>query len=142
MTKSALITSINGYITSVVNIAKHRNSMLDLINQLFQTTYTMSNVEAPDQFTYNLKFKKQGNLVHIDGFIKNNYPYMRGNEILVTIGNSEFYAKTGQETISQVVGSTSLSNGIVSFALSSIYLVTNLGALSTININTTYQTND
>ena len=34
-TKAALITAINGFITSIVNITKHRNSMLQLVNEFF-----------------------------------------------------------------------------------------------------------
>lgn len=142
MTKAALTTAVNGFITSIVTVLKHRNSMSELINTLFQTTHTMSNVAAPNQFTYNLKFKKIGNLIWVDGTIKNEYSVVQGNISLVTINNSEYFAKTGQDTKGLVVGENSLSNGIVNFTTSSIFLVTNIGPGNTIRVNNHYQTND
>lgn len=141
MTKSALITSINGYITSVVNIVKHRNSMLDLINEFFQTAYIMDNGAVPDQFSHRLRFKKQGNLINVDGYIRNDYSVIKGNEILVTITNSDYFAKTGQETVF-AISSNYLNTGVALVGLSSIFLATNIGAGELIYINTTYQTND
>ena len=141
-TKSALITAVNGFISSVVSITKHRNSMLELINTLFQTTYAMSNVAAPNQFTYNLKFKKIGNVIWVDGIIKNSYTLTQGNISLVTIGNSEYFAKTGQDTKCSVVGDNSLLNGLLKFTTNSIFLETNIGPGNSIRINAHYQTND
>ena len=141
MTKSALITSINGYITAVVNIVKHRNSMLDLINEFFQTTYIMDNGAVPDQFSHRLRFKKQGNIVHVDGYIRNDYSVIKGNEIILTITNSDYYAKTSQETVF-AINTNYLNNGVALVGLDSIFLATNIGAGELIYINTTYQTND
>lgn len=145
MTKSALTASMYGYISAVVNIVKHRNSMLDLINEFFQTTYIMDNGAVPDQFSYRLRFKKQGNLVHVDGYIRNDYLSIRGDEILVTIDNPDYFAKTGQE-VAFSVSSNFLTNGVALIGLvglnSSIFLATNIGAGELIYINTTYQTND
>lgn len=141
-TKSALITAVNGFISSVVSITKHRNSMLELINTLFQTTYVMSNVAGPNQFTYTLRFKKIGNVVWVDGTIKNSYTIPKGNISLVTIGNSEYFAKTGQDTKASVVGDNSLSNGLLKFTTDSIFLETNIGPGNSIRINNHYQTND
>ncbi len=145
MTKSALITSINGYITSVVNIAKHRSSMLDLINEFFQTTHIMDNGAVPNQFSYRLRFKKQGNIVNVDGYIRNDYSVIKGDEILLNIDNSQYFVKTGQE-VAFSVSSNFLTNGVALIGLvglnSSIFLATNIGAGELIYINTTYQTND
>ena len=141
MTKSALITSINGYITAVVNIVKHRNSMLDLINEFFQTTYIMDNGAIPNQFSHRLKFKKQGNIIHVDGYIRNDYSVIKGNEIILTITNPDYFAKTGQETVCAVT-SNYLNSGVIVIGLSSIYMYTNIGVEEFIYINTTYQTND
>lgn len=141
-TKAGLISAVNGYITAVITQLKHRNSMLEIINELFQTTHTMSNVSAPNQLTYNLKFKKIGNLVWVDGTVKNEYTIAIGNTNLVTIDNSLFFAKTGQDTKGFVVGENSLSNGIINFTTDKIFIVTNIGAGNTIRINNHYQTND
>lgn len=141
-TKSTLITAVNGFLTSVVTILKHRNSMLELINTLFQTTYVMSNVAGPDQFTYTLRFKKIGNVIWVDGTVKNSYTVPMGSISLVTIGNSEYFAKTGQDTKGFVVGEDSLSNGLLKFTTNSIFLETNIGPGNSIRINNSYQTND
>lgn len=141
-TKASLTSAVNGFITAVVNIANHRLSMLQLINELFQTTHSMSNVSAPNQFTYNLKFKKIGNVIWVDGTVKNEYTYPRGNMSLVTIDNSLFFAKTGQDTKGFVVGDASLQNGLLKFTTNSIFLETNIGNGNTIRINNHYQTND
>ena len=142
-TKSTLITAVNGFIANVVSITKHRNSMLEIIDTLFQTTYVMSNVAGPDQFTYTLRFKKIGNVIWVDGTVKNEYTSgAHGNVSLVTIDNSEFYAKTGQDTKGFVVGENSLSNGLLKFTTNSIFLETNIGNGNTIRINNHYQCND
>ena len=141
-TKSTLITAVNGFIASVVSIAKHRNSMLELINTLFQTTYVMSNVAGPDQFTYTLRFKKIGNVIWVDGTVKNSYAITKGNISLVTIGNAEYFAKTGQYTKGNVIGENSLSNGLLKFTTDSIFLETNIGPGNSIRINNHYQTNN
>lgn len=140
--KSALVTAVNGFITAVQSIANHRLSMLEIINTLFQTTYIMSNVAGPDQFTYTLRFKKIGNVIWVDGTVKNEYTIPKGNISLVTIGNSEYFAKTGQDTKGFVVGENSLLNGLLKFTTNSIFLETNIGNGNTIRINNHYQCND
>lgn len=72
-TKSSLISAINGFITSVVNITKHRNSMLEVVNELYPTkvsdnstdeTYT---TQTNANITYAIQIVKQGRSVRING---------------------------------------------------------------------------
>ena len=70
-TKAGLISAINGFITSVVNITKHRNSMLELVNELYPATLTddqsTTNVFTATQagvIGYQFTFKKRGNMVY------------------------------------------------------------------------------
>lgn len=141
-TKASLTSAVNGFITAVVNIANHRLSMLQLINELFQTTHSMSNVSAPNQFTYNLKFKKIGNVIWVDGTVKNEYTSPMGNISLLTINDSRFFAKTGQDTKGTIVGENSLSNGLINFTTDKIFLPGNIGPGNTVRVNNHYQTND
>lgn len=141
-TKASLITTINGFITAVIDVTKHRNSMLELINTFFSTTIVKSNTQAPNQFTYNLKFNKKGNMVTCVGFIQNSYATIRGNEIIFTQTDSELFAKTGQDTIAVGVLEPNGTNCIVSFATSSIYLVDSIPSGARLNINASYQVND
>lgn len=141
-TKASLISTINGFITAVIDVTKHRNSMLELINTFFSTTITKSNTQAPNQFTYNLKFNKKGNMVTCIGSIQNAYSTIRGNEIIFTQTDSELYAKTGQDTIAIGTLEPNGTNCLVSFNANSIYLIDSIPSGARLNINTTYQVND
>lgn len=72
-TKSALISAVNSFITSVVNITKHRNSMLEVINELYplkvsdnstSETYT---TQTNQNITYAIQMVKQGRNIRING---------------------------------------------------------------------------
>jgi hypothetical protein len=72
-TKSALISAVNSFITSVVNITKHRNSMLEVINELYPSkvsddstseTYT---TQTNANITYGIQIVKQGRSIRING---------------------------------------------------------------------------
>ena len=72
-TKTNLISAVNGFITAVVSIVKHRNSMLEVINELYPTkvsdtssseTYTTKTAN----FFYSVQIVKQGRTVRINGF--------------------------------------------------------------------------
>lgn len=143
-TKSALISAVNGFITAIQSIANHRLSMLQLINELFQTTTTQTLITGTNVFHYDLRYKKVGNIIYIDGWIKNKFATLKSATILVTIPNSVYYAKTGQET---TVFATATDVGFgskiqLSMATSSIYLVGGLASEQRIYINAHYQTND
>ena len=66
-TKTGIIASINGYLTSIITIANHRLSMLDLINELYSDAVTDS--QATETYTtkggtdiaYSITIKKTGN---------------------------------------------------------------------------------
>lgn len=141
-TKSSLSSSINTQITSIITQAKHRLSMALVVDEIFQTTTTQNLISGSNVFWHNLNYKKQGNIVHIDGFIINKYSVAKSGVVIITIPNSELYAKTGQDTI--VFGFTDATGTPVqlSFATSSIYLLGNLAPNQRIYINAHYQTND
>lgn len=141
-TKSALTTAINGFITAIITQTKVRNAYLELINVLFQTTVTQSLLTSSDVFGHVLKFKKQGNIVHVSGYIVNKYAVSKSNQNIVAISDSLFYAKTSEPTV--VFGFTEATGTPVQllFTGSDIFLTTNLYESQKIWINANYQTND
>ena len=141
-TKASLISAINGFITAIIDITKHRNSMLELINIFFSTTIVKSNTPASNQFTYNLKFNKKGNMINVSGFIRNDYPIVKGNQNIFTQTDTELYAKTSQDTIDFGVLSPSNTNAMISFSANNIYLVDTIPSGASLYINSNYQTND
>jgi len=143
-TKASLISTINGFITAVIDVTKHRNSMLELINTFFSTTITKSNTAGANQFTYNLKFNKKGNMVHCSGFVKNDYSIIKGNENIFVQTDTELYAKTGQDTTAYGMNSTSLSSQstMLIFNNANIYLNGAFQVGAIIYINASYQVND
>ena len=95
-TKSALISAINGFITSVVNITKHRNSMLEVVNELYPSkvsdnstdeTYT---TQTNANITYGIQIVKQGRSVRIDG----SYTY--SGLVALPLGSEIFSFKTNE----------------------------------------------
>lgn len=82
-TKSSLISAINGFITSIVTISKHRNSMLEVINELYPSkvsdnstdeTYT---TQTNANITYGIQIVKQGRSIRING----SYTYSGGSSL-------------------------------------------------------------
>lgn len=140
MTKTDLITAINTQLTAIITQAKVRLASLQLVNELFPAE--TNQIITTGNVTCNLVYKKTGNEARVEGWIKNNTSNIIGSQVLVTIPNAQYYAKTGNETIINVVGETSLQNGLLSISGTSLYLIYNLGANNRIYINASYQTND
>lgn len=100
MTKANLISSINGYLTSIVTIAKHRLSMLDLTNTVYPTIIPESYTNIAETNTnttpigtahyYTTYWIKQGRLVSVFGNITNKTGATTTNESYITIDTGEF----------------------------------------------------
>jgi hypothetical protein len=134
MNKTTLISTINGFITAVVSVAKVRNAYLEIINALFPTK--LNQTISTGAITCNLDYKKCGNEARVSGSITNNTSSLIGDG-LIEIPNSIYYAKTGTQTRSQ------LNNGItLQISDTDINLFGVLGANETIFINESYQIND
>ena len=135
MNKSTLISTINGFITAIITQLKVRNSLLELINTLFQTTTTQTLTTGSNVFWYNLRYKKIGNIVYIDGYITNKYSVIKSATNLLTIPNALYYAKTGQDTFVN-------QKPLISASSTTLYLIDAIAPNETIYINAHYQTND
>jgi hypothetical protein len=134
MNKTTLISTINGFITAVVSVAKVRNAYLEIINALFPTK--LNQTISTGDIICNLDYKKCGNEARVSGSITNNTSSLIGDG-LIEIPNSIYYAKTGTQTRSQ------LNNGItLQISDTDINLFGVLGANETIFINESYQIND
>jgi hypothetical protein len=91
-TKASLISAVNGFITSIVNITKHRNSMLEVINELYPSkvsdnstdeTYT---TQTNANITYGIQIVKQGRSIRING----SYTYSGGSSLPIGTEIFEF----------------------------------------------------
>lgn len=95
-TKTSLISAVNAQITAVIDDIKHRQSMLELINEIYPTpivdTHLTTNAitVVGSNFEYELTFTKIGRLVHINGFISNVSGSILNIEDIATITNTEF----------------------------------------------------
>ena len=149
-TKAALITAINGFITSIVNITKHRNSMLQLVNEFFTTTIfdtqattnVFTRLTGQTAFNYSFKVKKRGNIVFIQGNITNSTSATQILISLCEITNTEFIP-AGAQTI-LAINNTS-TTGLISFLQNPNYIVGNgmqVLAGQIVTINGYYFTND
>lgn len=100
-TKSGLITAINGFITSVVNITKHRNSMLEVVNELYPTkvldnstdeTYT---TQTNANITYNIQIVKQGRTIRVDGtYVYSGLVALEAGTEIFTFKDTDFKGDT------------------------------------------------
>ena len=94
--KATIISNINSFITAIITVAKHRLSMLEVVNEIYQEplidTPLTTNVvtKIPDGFSYYVVFKKTGNTVVFTGRFFNLTGSAVSNVNLMTITNTEF----------------------------------------------------
>jgi len=140
-TKTNLITAINGFLSAIVTTLKHRNSMLEVINELYPTTQNETHTTgiittSNANFVYNLNFTKIGRLVHVTGTATNVSGSILGlDESVFDFKATEFYPN---ETINQA-----FSSGNYKFTISDkLYLSNSVGNGETIIFNFSYSTQD
>jgi hypothetical protein len=124
-TKANLISAVNGFITAIVNITKHRNSMLEVVNELYgnnqlNDTQLTTNVVTKNFLNtiYNLTFTKTGRMVYVYGTIRNNTYPIFNNRIIADITNSEFAPQSGQQF--RIVGFSDADNDNIPFIFENI----------------------
>jgi hypothetical protein len=139
--KSTLTSTINGYITALITQAKLRSGFLEVINSLFQTTTYQADTTGSNKFLYDLRYKKIGNIVYLDGTITNAYSIAKTTCDILTIPDSLFYAKTSFPTLLSI-NSTLYTPIRLKFEADKIKLDTSMQAGQVIYINAHYQTND
>ena len=141
-TKTSIASAINGFITAIVTVTKVRSAFDTLLNNLYPTpisdTQLTTNVvtKIGTKFTYNLQFSKVGRNIHIYGSITNVSGSILGSlEEILEVTNAEFEPYTTYS----LIGSNPNGNVVLSFNSDALMLVSSIGVGETIFINQTYQ---
>ena len=141
--KSSITSTINGFITAIVTVAKTRSAFATLIDNVYPTpivdTHLTTNIltSINANFTYNLTFTKIGRMVHVNGTITSVSGSMTVEDI-ASITTSEFlpYSYYSFDF------TTSISNSQCDFNITSygITIVSSLGAGESVFFNASYPT--
>lgn len=105
MDKSTIISNINGFITAVITQLKHRNSMLELVNNLWSTVYNDTKIGTSltplsattplvTTIDYDLVLNRTGNKVAFVGWLYNSGSPAVGGTDICTIDIADLEAKS------------------------------------------------
>lgn len=143
-TKTGLISEINEQITAIITQAKHRLSMLSVVNEIYPTIYNEvynvigNDLEVTDfideEIFYDLYISKVGNRVTVNGNVKNT------SDFIFTGNFAEIVLDEFKEKISTKQFFT--SNGKYFQVFNNKIFIQNLGADETAYFNFNYFTND
>lgn len=95
-TKSSITSTINGFITSLVSVAKVRSAFSTLLDNVYPTVVYDTNAtttiftKADNDFIYDIKTAKIGRLVNICGSFTNDTESAISNQKLADITNTEY----------------------------------------------------
>ena len=137
-TKTQLQTLINTNLADgiLIEAPEHREVENGLLNEMFPTANIQEVVSNGANFNYKISFNKIGNLVFINGFIKNETNNIINSQTILTISDALYYGKTGANFMYNI------KNIILNIGTSVMFLTGNIGIGETIYINEIYQTND
>jgi len=74
-TKTALLATINGFITALINVTKHRSSMSAVVDEMYSNSVYDNNAtetyttKSGTDIDYRINIKKSGNVAHLKGQI-------------------------------------------------------------------------
>lgn len=143
--KTTLISTVNGFISVVVNIVKVKSALLEIINNFYGTivnekettvtkVITAANPSASIQ--YDVDFVKQGRTVTMNGFIKNDSDFLE-NTTFLEIVSAEYLP-------AQVPGDNYVGNSIGGYDIYlqdvDNYLYATVPANTTVQFSLTYNT--
>lgn len=141
-TKTSITSTINGFITAIVTVAKVRNAFDTLLNNVYPTpisdTELTTNVvtKISTNFIYDLQFSKVGRNIHIYGSITNvSGSILDEIEDILEVTSTEFEPYTTYN----LIGFNLNGNVQLSFNSEALKLVSSIGVGETIIINQTYQ---
>ena len=142
--KSSITSTINGFITVIVTVAKTRSAFSTLLDNVYPTpitdTHLTTNVVTSinSNFTYDLTFTKIGRMVHVNGRITSISGSSMFVEDIASITTSEFLPYSGYS----FSFTTSISNSKCNFNINSdgITLASSLGAGESVYFNVSYPT--
>lgn len=148
-TKTDIISYINSQITEIVTIAKHRLSMLSLIDELYPIVYSekdsslTNDITAKNTINTNLRyivyFVKQGKMVYVYGSITNN------SSEIIDFSNTDnfFFEITRTEYQTSLPGTIRFVNGNETIMIrSNKFYYSNIPANTTKKFNFHYPAND
>jgi hypothetical protein len=123
-TKTNLISNINSFITAIVTVAKHRNSMLEIVNEFYRSPLKETNFvnsitdnNSVVGLAYDITLMKQGGKVTINGSITNTtseiiasvsedsdwfFQIVNSEYFPTTLDNSPFIAYNGIDSLTYV----------------------------------------
>lgn len=142
-TKAELLSNITSDLTPVIDDVDVIDAIGLVVDEIYQTTHTMYVADAVNTLSYKINFKKVGNIVYVDGYLKNGYSSMITPTIgLITIDDSLYFVKTDTSVNIPIMNNSTFSIGGLIFNEDFISLQSNLGAGSLVSFNGHYQTND
>ena len=148
-TKANLITALNGFISAVVGITKHRNANNAIVDEIYpnsvtdnQTTETYTEAIGGNNISYSITIVKSGNISHISGSFQNDNTFIISNRSVFTWLSNEFTPNS--DTSLNFSGIDNLGNPKKLFMNNSVLsLEDSLDALKTVYFDfTTYITQD
>jgi hypothetical protein len=89
--KTTLISTVNSFISVVVNIVKVKSALLEIINNFYGTiinekettvSKVITSANPSPSFQYDVDFVKQGRTVTMNGFIRNNSDFLENTSFL------------------------------------------------------------
>ena len=98
-TKAGLLATINGFITAVVNIAKHRSSMSAVVDEIYTNAVVDSNIletyttKSGTNILYEITIKKIGNNAFIKIRVKNTTSNILASQNIYSWKESEYKPK-------------------------------------------------
>jgi hypothetical protein len=119
--KSSILSTVNGFITSIVSVSKVRSALSTLLDNFYPTvlydTDATTNVftKTDTDFEYSFKIAKVGRVVNIDGYIENVTASSISDQPIASITNTEYTLATGIYNYNIVA--TSLSGLVVFVSL-------------------------
>lgn len=99
-TKANLISAVNSFITAIINPTKHRNSMLEVIDNIYPTVVidieSTTNIftKVNTDFIYDIKTSKIGRNVNICGSFTNDTESAISDVSIVNITTPEYVVAT------------------------------------------------
>lgn len=125
MNKTTLISTINGFITAIVTVAKVRSAFSAIIDILYPTkvsdnhgtTAVLTKVYADIEYIVN--FKKVGNTVFIWGYVENIGNSINGLTNLANITNSVYVPASGEDFFFKATRLNGASDIFLSFSYGS-----------------------
>ena len=149
MTKANLITALNGFISAVVGITKHRNANNAIVDEIYPNSVSDSNITKTyteaiggNNISYSITIVKSGNISHISGSFRNDNTLIISNRSVFTWLSNEFTPNS--DTSLNFSGIDNLGNPKKLFMNNSVLsLEDSLDILKTVYFDfTTYITQD